>query len=96
MKRCAHGQRNHPLRAERLRALTRARNSRRVPRNHDLSRGIEIRGRHHLISGRFRARARDRLGIEAENRGHCALADGHRLLHVSPTALHRPQGIREG
>ena len=43
MERRAHRQRNHPLRAERLRPLAGARDRRGVPGNHDLSGRVEIR-----------------------------------------------------
>ncbi len=95
----ADGQRDHALGACGARELARAGHCVRMSRDDDLTRRVEVRRRDDARRQRglgVGARARDRVGVEAEHRGHGAFADRNGLLHELPAAANGPQRVREG
>ena len=96
VERRADRQRNHALGAERLaRARRRARPRRACPAITTWPGAFRFAGRHDLARRPPRAHAcATAVGVEPEDRGHRALADRHRLLHVPPAAPHRSAAHR--
>ena len=54
---------------------------------------VQVGRRHHLALRRLGARRGDRLGVEAEDRGHRAVADRHGLLHEAAARAHRAHRV---
>jgi hypothetical protein len=86
VERRAHLQRDHPSGAKFLRARTGARDHVTSAGNHDLSTAVDVCRADDLAACGVLARTGNSGGIEPQNRGHRARADGHGFLHVAATA----------
>ncbi len=89
------GSDHRALRAARLRGLARALDRRLVPGDDDLCRRVEVDRLDDLALRRFVARRAHRVVVEAEDRGHAAGPDRHRVLHRLRAEAHQRQRVGE-
>src|SRR5436190_3272796 len=95
MERRAHRERNHAPGPERPGALARALDGLRGACDHDLTGAVDVRGADDLALRGLFARARNRVGLEAQDRRHRSGADGHGFLHVLPAPPHHLHRVPE-
>src|SRR5690606_30713750 len=95
MRRHAHAEPQHPLRARRARALGGTLHGRALAGDDYLPRAVEVDGAHHFALRRFAARRDDGIVVEAENGRHAARARRRGRLHELGAARDEAHGVGE-
>src|SRR3990170_5025761 len=96
VKRRAHGERHHHLRAGRFRRLARGGHRRRAPGNHDLVSAVEVRRLDHPFPPAVSANRRHGVRRQADHGSHRSLPQRNGLLHVPAPRPEETDGVDEG